>query len=177
MEKQQLAIGAILVIAIISLAMIFPMAAQPSHSGNSAATGLATRIEYAKMLADDGNTATVQIMAAGKTLTYNVEVASTPEEISRGLKYRTRLAPDAGMLFVFDSDDNRFFWMKNTLIPLDMVYISSGGRVVGVRENAVPRSMRLIPPPGPCRYVLEVGGGQCRRQGVCAGDPVAISLA
>jgi uncharacterized membrane protein (UPF0127 family) len=56
-----------------------------------------------------------------------------------------------------------------------MIYISGEGRVVGVRENAVPGSTDFIEPPGPCKYVLEVGGGQCRRQGIYAGDPVRIS--
>jgi uncharacterized membrane protein (UPF0127 family) len=65
--------------------------------------------------------------------------------------------------------------MKNTLIPLDMIYISREGRVVGVRENAVPGSTVLIEPPGPCMYVLEVSGGQCSRHGICAGDVVRIS--
>ena len=120
--------------------------------------------------------ATVQIASAGKTVTYQVELADTPAEISRGLKYRTALAPDSGMLFVFDGDANRYFWMENTLIPLDMIYISSDGRVVGVRENAVPGSTVNIDPPGPCMYVLEVRGGQCRQYGICAGDPVAISM-
>jgi uncharacterized protein len=118
----------------------------------------------------------VQIASAGKTVTYRVEVADTPAEIRRGLMYRTRLAPDAGMLFVFDCDGDRCFWMENTMIPLDLIYISRGGRVVGVRENAVPESMVLIDPPGPCMYVLEVNGGQCCQYGICAGDPVAIGI-
>jgi uncharacterized membrane protein (UPF0127 family) len=118
----------------------------------------------------------VQIASAGKTVTYRVEVADTPGEIRRGLKYRTALAPGTGMLFVFDGDANRYFWMENTLIPLDMIYISSDGQVVGVRENAVPGSTVNIEPPGPCMYVLEVNGGQCRQYGICAGDPVSIGI-
>jgi uncharacterized protein len=117
---------------------------------------------------------TVQIASAGKTVTYRVEVADTPREIRRGLMYRTALAPDNGMLFVFDGDGDRFFWMENTLIPLDLIYISSNCRVVGVRENAVPGSTVNIDPPGPCMYVLEVNGGQCSQYGICAGDPVTI---
>ena len=88
--------------------------------------------------------------------------------------YRTALAPDAGMLFVFDRDEDRYFWMENTLIPLDLIYISGDGRVVGVRENTVPGSRERISPPGPCTYVLEVNGGDCSRHGVCAGDLVTI---
>ncbi len=128
------------------------------------------------MSSDNGDGAKVQIMTAGKTVTYNVEVAATPREINQGLMFRTALAPDAGMLFVFDRDENRYFWMENTLIPLDMIYISGDSRVVGVRENAVPRSREPITPPGPCTYVLEVSGGESGRQGICAGDIVTISL-
>lgn len=128
------------------------------------------------MLSDNSDEAKVQKMTAGKTATYNVEVAVTPREIKQGLMFRATLSPDAGMLFVFDHDTYHLFWMKKTLIPLDLIYISGDGRVVGVRENAVPRSTRLIKPPGPCMYVLEVNGGQCRRHGIRAGDIVSISL-
>jgi uncharacterized membrane protein (UPF0127 family) len=120
---------------------------------------------------------TVQIATADKTVTYRIEVADTPGQIRRGLMYRSRLAPAAGMLFVFDRDGDRRFWMRNTLIPLDMIYISSDGRIVGVRENAVPGSTVFIEPPGPGKYVLEVCGGRCSGQGIGAGDPVTIDLA
>jgi uncharacterized protein len=148
----------------------------PSISGLPAGQenpGGAGRIRYS---VNDAAKATVKIATAGQTVNYTAEIADSFDEISRGLMYRTSLAPDTGMLFVFGRDENRYFWMENTLIPLDMIYISGDGRVVGVRENAMPRSREAICPPGPCTYVLEVSGGESGRQGICAGDSVTISL-
>lgn len=180
MWTKEIILGASVIIVFISLIMIFIFAAQLSRPGSSAFTGIDVRIETYRrdvaMSSDNNDMAKVQIVSEGKTMTYNVEVANTPGEISKGLMFRTALAPDEGMLFVFDRDDYRHFWMENTLIPLDMIYISSGGRVVGVRENAVPRSREPIRPPGPSTYVLEVCGGESGRHGFCAGDAVTISL-
>jgi hypothetical protein len=169
------------------LAMLSSQVSAPPHGALTAGTdmdnfrtddgGVARRSADNIATAPENHDApTVQIASAGKTVTYRVEVADTPAEITRGLMYRTSLAPDTGMLFVFDCDEDRYFWMENTLIPLDMIYISGDARVVGVRENTVPGSTVPIEPPGPCMYVLEVCGGQCSRQGICAGDPVAITL-
>lgn len=114
------------------------------------------------------------ICSNGARPAYKVELARTPAEINRGLMYRTGLAEDAGMLFVFGGDHRHYFHMANTYIPLDMVYISSENVVVGVYENATPLNTSPITPPGPCRYVLEINGGQCARQGIKAGDRVKI---
>jgi uncharacterized protein len=180
MDKKQIILGAIVIIAFISLITIFIIAAQPSHFVDPAVTGLDVHSETyhrdVAMSSDNGDEAKVEIMSAGKTVTYTIEVADSPGEINRGLMYRPALSSDAGMLFVFNGDADRYFWMENTLIPLDLIYISGAGQVVGVRENAVPRSRKPIRPPGPCTYVLEVCGGQCRRNGIGAGDPVSISL-
>jgi uncharacterized membrane protein (UPF0127 family) len=180
MDKKLIIPGTGVIICFISLITIFLMTAQTSHPGTSAISSVDIHMnKYHRdvaMSSDYGDKAKVQIMTAGKTLTYNVEVAASPREISQGLMFRTALATDAGMLFVFDRDEDHYFWMDNTLIPLDMIYISGDGRVVGVRENAVPRSREPITPPGPSKYVLEVNGDQCRQHRFCAGDIVTISL-
>jgi uncharacterized protein len=119
---------------------------------------------------------TVQfITSSGTGPTYNVELARTSAEINRGLMYRTSLAESAGMLFIFSGDYKHYFYMANTYIPLDMVYISSKNVVVGVVANAKPLSTALITPPGPCHYVLEINGGQCAQKGIHAGDTVKIT--
>jgi uncharacterized membrane protein (UPF0127 family) len=100
----------------------------------------------------------------------DVEVARTPAEQERGLMFRERLAPGTGMLFVFPASQDHVFWMRNTLIPLDMIFIDERGVVVGVVERAEPLSERGRSAGAPSRYVLEVPGGFAAEHGVRAGD-------
>lgn len=109
---------------------------------------------------------------SGREASVTVEVARTPEELARGLMYRNALADNAGMLFVFPETDEHTFWMKNTLIPLDMIFIGEDGRVVGVVESAAPGTTTMRSVGAPSRYVLEVNGGWARAKGVRRGDPV-----
>ena len=101
-----------------------------------------------------------------------VELARDDEERARGLMYREKLDDDAGMLFLFPVAEDHGFWMKNTLIPLDMIFIGEDGRVVGVVQNAAPRSLDLRSVGAPSRYVLEVNGGWAARRSVRKGDRV-----
>jgi uncharacterized membrane protein (UPF0127 family) len=86
--------------------------------------------------------------------------------------YRNTLADGHGMLFVFDSDVDHQFWMKNTLIPLDMLFIAADGRIVGIHPEATPLSTAQIGVGVPSRYVLEVPGGWSKRRGVARDDRI-----
>ncbi len=112
------------------------------------------------------------IMTAQGPKHFEVELATTPEQEEQGLMYRQRLAPDAGMLFDFGDTAPRAFWMKNTLIPLDMLFIAADGRVVDIHERAVPLSEDVIPSRIPARAVLELNGGTVSRLGIEPGDIV-----
>ncbi|GAB4170880.1 MAG: DUF192 domain-containing protein [Wenzhouxiangellaceae bacterium] len=106
---------------------------------------------------------------------YHVEIADTPETRARGLMFRDRLDDDAGMLFIWPNSAPRSFWMRNTRIPLDIVYIAEDGRIVAWSLNTPPCRTRNCPsyPSGkPARFVLEVNAGQMERLGVRIGDPV-----
>jgi uncharacterized membrane protein (UPF0127 family) len=94
------------------------------------------------------------------TWVVRVELARTPEERARGLMYRRELAPDTGMLFVFDEADDHSFWMRNTLLSLDMIFLGDDRSVVGVVANAPPRTDKSRSVGKPSRYVLEVAGGE-----------------
>src|SRR5262245_38271015 len=83
-----------------------------------------------------------------------LEVVRTPAALAQGLMYRTELADRHGMLFVFPEDRDHHFWMKNTLIPLDMLFIASDGSIVGIHRNATPLSTAQIAVGRPSRYVL-----------------------
>jgi len=104
---------------------------------------------------------------------FEVELALTPDQQMQGLMYRSQLAPDAGMLFDFVTTAPRAFWMKNTLIPLDMLFIAADGRIVDIHERAVPLSESVIPSNAPARAVLELNGGTVDRLGIKIGDTVS----
>ncbi len=99
-----------------------------------------------------------------------VEVADTPEKRTRGLMYRRDLAANAGMLFVFPEADVLKFWMKNTPLSLDLIFLDSERRIVGIIERATPFSTRPLGPDVPAQYVLEVHGGFARRHGIAIGQ-------
>lgn len=110
--------------------------------------------------------------AAGGRHAVTVEIARTEEERARGLMFRTALAPDAGMLFIFETTAVQGFWMLNTYIPLDMIFLDEEGRIVGIVESATPRSTEIRAVDVPSRYVLEVNGGWSAAHGVASGDRV-----
>lgn len=98
-----------------------------------------------------------------------VELARTPEEQARGLMYRRSLPPDGGMLFLFDRAEPRRFWMRNTYIPLDMIFLDAQRVVVGIEENTVPLDETGRGPDQPAQYVVEVAGGYARSHGIGLG--------
>ena len=101
---------------------------------------------------------------------FSVEMAETPQEQEQGLMFRRSLPADAGMLFDFGTTQPAAFWMKNTLIPLDMVFIAADGRVADIHERAVPLSEATIYSKVPVRAVLELNGGTVSRLGIHLGD-------
>lgn len=106
-----------------------------------------------------------------------VEIADDAQEQARGLMYRQKLAEDQGMLFVFDRTGVHKFWMKNTLIPLDMLWIAEGGRIIHVEHDVPPCKGDPCPsygPDAPAKYVLEVNAGYARKQGIDVGDQVLL---
>ena len=103
-----------------------------------------------------------------------VEVAATPSQQSLGLMYRKELGASAGMLFVFDSTVEHPFWMKNTVLPLDMIYLGDDRRVVGIVKDAVPFTTTSRTVKVASRYVLEVNAGFSDKHGVATGDQVTF---
>jgi hypothetical protein len=103
---------------------------------------------------------------------FDIELALTPPQMEQGLMFRRSLAADAGMLFDYGDPQPIAMWMKNTLIPLDMVFIGKDGRIVDFRERAVPMSLDTIEPKVPARAVLEVNAGTAQRLGLQVGDTV-----
>jgi uncharacterized membrane protein (UPF0127 family) len=120
----------------------------------------------------DSRPAVVLTSKDGASTRVFVEIADTPDTQARGLMYRSHLDPDHGMVFLFDAEKDKSFWMKNTLIPLDMIFISRDGRIVGIHPNAEPFSLRAIRVGVPSQVVLEVNGGFAAAHGLAVGDHV-----
>jgi len=108
----------------------------------------------------------------GRQVTFQVEVADTPAKREMGLQYRRALADDRGMIFVFPVESQQSFWMKNTPIPLDMIFINRDRKIVGIVEQTTPFSLDPRSVPAPSAYVLEIKGGLAKRYGIQAGDSV-----
>jgi uncharacterized protein len=104
---------------------------------------------------------------------FAVELALTPSEQERGLMFRRELPEGQGMLFDFGREQPTSFWMKNTYVPLDIIFIRADGTIRRIAENTVPLSETLVPSGGPVRAVLEVVAGTARKLGIAAGDHVA----
>jgi len=109
---------------------------------------------------------------SGRESSVKVELARTPEEQERGLMFRKELEADSGMLFIFKETSEHGFWMQNTLIPLDMIFIGEDGRVVGIVVNAEPLTTSPRTVGARSRYVLEVNGGWSAAHAVSKGDRV-----
>jgi hypothetical protein len=117
----------------------------------------------------------VGLHTATGTVTVRVEVADTPAERSFGLMYRKEMAADAGMFFVFDDMQVRSFWMRNTILPLDMIFIDARLEIVGIVHDAVPFTTTSRSVGKPSQYVLEVNAGFSAAHGVRAGDRVTVA--
>jgi uncharacterized membrane protein (UPF0127 family) len=115
----------------------------------------------------------VSIMTrAGREVVFQVEIADTPAKREMGLQYRRELADDRGMIFLFPFESQQSFWMKNTPIHLDMIFINRERKIVGIVEKTTPFSLDPRSVSAPSQYVLEINGGLARRYGIQSGDAV-----
>ena len=145
--------------AAVALGVCFALAIGPSRALAQAAPA-------------SGETALepLEIVTASGPHKFSVEVMRDDNQRARGLMYRRSMPEDRGMLFDFKREEPVAMWMKNTYLPLDMVFIDRTGRVVNVAENTEPLSERIIPSGGPVFAVLEVNAGTARRIGLKVGD-------
>lgn len=118
----------------------------------------------------------LEIDSGGQRHRFTVELARKPEERAVGLMFRTEMAADRGMLFDYDREQPVSMWMKNTFIPLDMLFIRADGRIANIAEWTTPRSLDEVASKGPVKAVLELNGGTAARLGLKAGDRVRHAL-
>jgi uncharacterized membrane protein (UPF0127 family) len=108
----------------------------------------------------------------GRQVPFRVEVADTPSKRELGLQYRRDLADDQGMLFLFPREQIQFFWMKNSPIPLDMIFINRESIIAGIIHQTIPFSTESLSVRAPSQFVLEIKGGLARHNGIEIGDRV-----
>jgi hypothetical protein len=116
---------------------------------------------------------TLEIASKSGVHIFSVEIADSEAQREKGLMFRKKLPEGQGMLFDFHNEQDVSFWMQNTYIPLDMIFIRGDGTILRVAENTEPLSTRLVPSGGPVLAVLEIIGGTAHKLGIAAGDRVA----
>ena len=120
--------------------------------------------------------AELTIVSANGPHKFTVELAATPGQMEQGLMFRKSLAADAGMLFDYRVPSMAAMWMKNTLIPLDMLFVDQQGRIINIHERAVPGSLDPIAAAAPARAVIELNGGTAAHLGIKPGDRVTFPI-
>ena len=121
-------------------------------------------------------TSALEIRTAGGRPAFHIRIADTPARQELGLMYVTRLPADEGMLFPQQQPQIMSMWMKNTYIPLDMLFIDRRGRIVCLLANTEPQSLKILSCNKPVKAVLEIGGGEAAERGIHVGDRVVHTL-
>lgn len=119
---------------------------------------------------------TLEIATKSGVRVFSIELAVTDAEREKGLMFRKQVPEGYGMLFDFKTDQQVTMWMKNTYVPLDMLFIRSDGRIARIAENTEPQSEKIIPSGAPVRAVLEVVAGTAKKLGIAPGDKVAYPI-
>ena len=114
--------------------------------------------------------ASVEVRSGDTVARFSVEIADTDDERAQGLMNRQKLAKSAGMLFIYDAPKRAGFWMKNTLVPLDMIFADATGQVTKVHANAIPMDKTTIDGGQNVSFVLEINGGLAKRLGIVEGS-------
>lgn len=144
-----------------------------SSKGRAAAVrltlALAAALAAGAAAASDCSVDVADLRAGATEVRFRIEVADDEAERNQGLMFREAMPRFEGMLFVYEREQPVSFWMKNTLIPLDMLFFDATGRLTHVHENAVPGDLTPIPSEGPAQFVLEINGGAARALGIGPG--------
>ncbi len=157
---------------ILALALT---ACTESETGAGAPTAQSDPAKQTESVADQAplfTQSTVIIQSGDNQHQFDIELAATPPARQRGLMFRQSMAADAGMLFAFEQDRHIVMWMKNTFIPLDMLFISADGAIVSIAADTTPHSTVRLQSGGVVRAVLELNAGTAKRRGIKAGNIV-----
>jgi uncharacterized membrane protein (UPF0127 family) len=149
--------------AVLALALA---ACSPNSGDAAASTPAAVHAESGLRVVP------LTIQRGDKQLSFRVEVAASPQEQAQGLMFRTKMGADEGMIFPMNPPRQASFWMRNTVIPLDLIFIGTDGRINNIAANAVPYDETPLLSVGLAKGVLELNGGRAAELGIVAGDQV-----
>ena len=166
MKKNLFVCLPVLAISVFVLSYICACEKEKRTASSSISDASLSEIKFHK----EGELAFISRENRKKIKTIDIEIADTPRESAVGLMYRQTMADTEGMLFVFDKARVRFFWMKNTYIPLDMIFIDENLKIVKIEKNTIPMSEAKIPTHKKTLYTVEVNAGFCDRYGINVGD-------
>lgn len=136
------------------------------------ATFIPEQVSFAKTSPVTFERETVTLHQTVGPIMLELEIAQTPQQLKRGLMFRTELADKHGMLFLFDSPHIIGMWMKNTYIPLDMLFLDQTGTIIHIAENATPHSTEIISSQKPAIAVIELPGGSVQKYGIVVGNRI-----
>jgi uncharacterized membrane protein (UPF0127 family) len=160
----------IMVLLLIVLLIIYSVATYYDNLGD-ANQNLKTEPEFKKQ-----GELTFKRPDGSDIVTIDIEVADNEAKTAQGLMYRTSMRERQGMLFIFPDEQERGFWMRNTRISLDLMYVSAAGEIVSIHKNAIPYSQETIPSIYPARFVVEVNAGFSDKYSIGVGDFIAFEL-
>lgn len=163
----------IIIAVVIAIAFLFFSVYVPKRN-QSAPKQISHSSKPVPVFRKDGR---LSIISANKPspVSLDIEVADDEEERMRGLMDRLNLPENTGMLFIFPNEEPRSFWMKNTFISLDIIYINSQKEIVSIQKYTQPKTTYSIPSEKPAMYVLEVNAGFTDKNGIALGDKIAFS--
>jgi len=169
-----LSIGLMLALILLIAGMLFFFNPKPKHPGRNLIEKETVASTPKPVFRKDGE---VKFMDAGNEkvkISISVEIADDDAEREQGLMYRDSMPELDGMLFLFTEEEPLSFWMKNTIMPLDILYLGADHKIVTIARNAKPYSLETIPSVKPAKYVVEVNAGFSQRHGIKEGDVVAF---
>lgn len=156
--------------AVLLTAVAFTLAACSPNSGEAGAQS--SQASPAVHPASGLAVVPLKVIHGGKAFAFRVELARTPQEQAKGLMFRTDLGPNEGMIFPFDPPRGASFWMRNTVIPLDLIFVGVDGRISNIAADAIPYDESNLNSIGLARAVLELRGGRAAELGIVPGDKV-----
>jgi hypothetical protein len=175
MNKNSRRIVAIVLLAAFGLWLVFTVFPFGGPEGSSNERVNRPAKVYEPKFKHEANLAFISATAHDTVKQIQIELAESAEEIQYGMMYRKSMDPNTGMLFLMPNEENQSFWMKNTYVSLDIIYINSSNEIVSIQKNAVPLSETSLPSAGPASMVLEVAGGFTDTHGIAAGTKIAFS--
>jgi uncharacterized protein len=169
-----IAVILLLILIIVSLFVFVNPNKRPVHKNNVNMNEIQPATTPKPVFRKDGELRFVDAKSFKVISEINIEVADNDAEREQGLMYRDSMADNNGMLFLMGTEDMQAFWMKNTIMPLDIMFVDAERRIVNIQKNCKPFSLDQIPSAKPALYVVEVNAGYADKYGIKAGDLISF---